>query len=185
MLRSRNLTAVSEPILHQVADEIDETAYLGVLDNGDLLNLEQACTRHPVHYCGWQGRRTPFYCTSAGKVLAAHLKEEELEELINQTDLLKYTQQTITDKKELIEELDKIRNQGYALSEREYQDQNNAVAVPIRSKDGIPLSDTQNNPIIAALGVVGPAYRFSIEKCIDAVPVLKSFAADISRAHTL
>lgn len=177
MLRSRSLSVIVEPYLHHITDELNETAYLGVLIDGELLNLQQICTRHLVQDCGWQGRKTPFYCTSAGKNLAAYLPEEEIRRLIGKFGLKRYTATTITDPEELLVEFQRIREQGYALSFGELEDQNNAVSVPIKL--------SMKNNAIAAVGVVGPAYRFTQQKCIDSVPLLKSVAADVSRSLTL
>ncbi len=82
MLRSRNLSVAIQPYLHHVADRLNETCYLGVLTGGELLNLEQVCGPQLVQHSGWQGRLTPFYCTSAGKVLAAYLPADEQRDLL-------------------------------------------------------------------------------------------------------
>lgn len=177
MLRSRTLSVIVEPYLHHITDEFNETAYLGVLVDGELLNLQQICTRHLVQDCGWQGRKTPFHCTSAGKNLAAYLPEEEIYRLIAKFGLKRYTATTITDPEKLMAEFQMIREQGYALSFGELEEQNNAVSVPIKS--------SSRSNAIAAIGVVGPGYRFSQQKCIDAVPLIKSVAADVLHSLTL
>ena len=172
MLRSRNLSVVVQQYLHHVADRLEETTYLGVLVNGELLNLEQVCGPHLVQHCGWQGRRTPFHCTSAGKALAAFLPGVELDRLIKGKGLPALTANTITDVEVLKQELEKVIEDGYALNIGELEDQNNAVAVPIKGPG--------KNQAVAALGVVGPAYRFTEMKCREAVPYLKSVAVEIS-----
>jgi DNA-binding IclR family transcriptional regulator len=172
MLRSRNLSVVCQPYLHHVADQLRETTYLGVLDNGESLNIEQACGPHLVQHCGWQGRRTPFYCTSSGKVLVAYLSEEEQDQLISQSILRTYTPHTITDPKILLDELKQVRQQGFAISLGELEDHNNAVSVPIII--------SQSRQVVASLGVVGPDYRFTESHCRDAVHFLKSVALEIS-----
>jgi DNA-binding IclR family transcriptional regulator len=174
MLRSRSLTVVVEPYLHHITDELNETAYLGVLQDGDLLNLAQICTRHLIQDCGWQGRRTPFHCTSVGKNLTAYLPEQEIRQLIEKKGLQRFTANTITDPDELMHEFELIREQGYALSFGELTEENNAVSVPIKS--------ASKNNAIAALGVVGPSYRFTRKKSIEAIPFLKSIATDVSRS---
>ncbi len=82
------------------------------------------------------------------------------------------TATTITDRDELRQALDQVRELGFALSLGELDEQNNAVAVPIRGRG--------SSLVVAALGVVGPGYRFSPERCLSEVPFLKSVAVDIS-----
>jgi DNA-binding IclR family transcriptional regulator len=172
MLRSRNLSVEIQPFLHHVADRLEETTYLGMLVDGGLLNMEQVCGPHLIQHVGWQGRRTPFYCTSAGKVLAASLSSEELDYLFRTQDLTAFTQQTITQREKLLEELALVREQGYALNIGELDNHHHAVAVPIHWRGG--------DLVVAALGVVGPAFRFTEALCLEAVPFLTSVAQEIS-----
>ena len=172
MLRSRNLSVEIQPFLHHVADQLEETTYLGMLVGGGLLNMEQVCGPHLIQHVGWQGRRTPFYCTSAGKVLAASLASDELEYLLHTQELTGFTQRTISTREELLEELACVRDQGYALNIGELDNHHHAVAVPIKWRGG--------DQVVAALGVVGPAFRFSEARCLEAVPFLTSVAQEIS-----
>ncbi len=172
MLRSRNLSIVCQPFLHHVADNLQETAYVGVLIDDEVLNIEQVCGPHLVQHCGWQGRRTPFYCTSSGKVLVGFIPDDEQERMIARTNLIPFTNRTITDPNLLREELKQARSQGFALSFGELEDQNNAVSVPII----VPGT----GQVIATLGVVGPGYRFAESHCQNAVHFLKSVALEIS-----
>jgi DNA-binding IclR family transcriptional regulator len=172
MLHSRNLAQLIQPYLHHVADVLAETSYLGVMHEGDVINVEQVCGPHMIQYVGWQGRRTPFHCTSSGKALVAYLPTDALEHLIAYKGLARFTANTITDPSELKRHLAKVREQGYAINIGELEDHNNAIAVPIWAQNG--------DRVAAALGVVGPSYRFKETNCHEAAPFLKSVAQEIS-----
>ncbi|MEZ4670919.1 MAG: IclR family transcriptional regulator [Anaerolineae bacterium] len=174
MLQSRALARAIQPYLYHVAENIKETAYLGVLVGGELLNLEQECGPHLIQYAGWQGRRTPFHCTSAGKMLAAHLPTADLDILLDKYPLTAYTSKTITDPDILLQDLAEIKARGYSMSMGELDDNLNAIAVPVKR---IGKSDGR---IIAAIGVAGPAYRFTPEVCEGAAAFLKSVGQEVS-----
>lgn len=174
MLQSRALARAIQPYLYHVAENIKETAYLGVLVGGDLLNLEQACGPHLIQYAGWQGRRTPYHCASAGKVLAAHLPSADLDMLLEKYPLMAFTANTVTDPDMLRQQLTEVKSQGYAISIGELDENINAIAVPVKR---IATSDGR---VIAAIGVAGPAYRFTREVCQAAVAFLKSVGQEVS-----
>jgi len=174
MLQSRSLARAIQPYLYHVAENVKETAYLGVLIGGDLLNLEQVCGPHLIQYAGWQGRRTPFYCSSAGKVLAAYLSEPQQERLLSEYPLQAFTTHTMTDPDVIREALAQVRAQGYAISVGELDENINAIAVPVKR---LASNDTR---VIAAIGVTGPAYRFTPEAIQAAIPFLKSVGQEVS-----
>ncbi len=170
MLNSRNVPQVVRPYLHYVADAVEELTYLGYLVRGEVLNVEQVPGPHLVQSVGWQGRRTPLHCTSAGKIFMAHMPEKELE-LVLEAGLLRLTPKTITDPADLRYELERVREQGYATSFEELEEGTNALAVPISSP---------NDEVIAAIGVVGPAYRFTPERAMSHLDVIRSVAREVS-----
>jgi IclR family acetate operon transcriptional repressor len=170
MLNSRNVPQVVRPYLHYVADAVEELTYLAYLVRGEVLNVEQVPGPHLVQSVGWQGRRTPLHCTSAGKIFMAHMPEKELESVL-QADLARLTPKTITDPADLRYELERVREQGYATSFEELEEGTNALAVPISSP---------NNEVIAAIGVVGPSYRFTPERALTHLDVIRSVAREVS-----
>jgi IclR family acetate operon transcriptional repressor len=170
MLNSRNVPQVVRPYLHYVADAVEELTYLAYLVRGEVLNVEQVPGPHLVQSVGWQGRRTPLHCTSAGKIFMAHMPEKELESVL-QAGLARLTPKTITDPADLRYELERVREQGYATSFEELEEGTNALAVPISSP---------NNEVIAAIGVVGPSYRFTPERALSHLDVIRSVAREVS-----
>jgi IclR family acetate operon transcriptional repressor len=170
MLNSRNVPQVVRPYLHYVADAVEELTYLAYLVRGEVLNVEQVPGPHLVQSVGWQGRRTPLHCTSAGKIFMAHMSEKQLEGVF-EAGLQSLTSKTITDPADLRYELERVREQGYATSFEELEEGTNALAVPIRSP---------NDEVIAAIGVVGPSYRFTPERAMSHLDVIRSVAREVS-----
>jgi DNA-binding IclR family transcriptional regulator len=71
-----------------------------------------------------------------------------------------------------MEELRRVRAQGFARSEQEFEEGINAVAAPIL--------DLGNQPV-ASVAVAGPAYRLTQERMAEIGPDVVATAYDVSR----
>jgi DNA-binding IclR family transcriptional regulator len=87
---------------------------------------------------------TPAHCTSAGKVLIAYTPLARIDE-----PLSAYTENTITDSVVLARQLERIRRQGLARSDREYVDGIGSLAVPVLGARGRAVG------ALAACGAAG------------------------------
>jgi IclR family KDG regulon transcriptional repressor len=88
------------------------------------------------------GQNIPMHASSLGKVILAFISQEQLEEALNNYDLYRCTPQTITNKNDLLTELEQIRKQGYAIDRGEQFDNTYCLGFPIRN---------HNNQVVAAL----------------------------------
>ena len=82
------------------------------------------------------GVRLPMHCSGLGKVLLAQKNDAELKRYINTKGLPALTQNTITTAPRLKAELEKIREQGYAMDDGEIMDGLRCVAAPIEDING-------------------------------------------------
>jgi len=133
-----------------------ETINLAILAEDKALYLEKIPSPEYLRIDTPIGQNDPCHTTALGKVLLAGLSEEELHLYLQRQDPLQaYTKNTITDPKELVKALEKIRKLGYATDEEEILEGVCCLAVPIR--------DSQGNTI-AAMSVSGPKVRMSKQK---------------------
>ena len=101
------------------------------------------------------GRRAPLYSTGLGKILLAYIPEKERKEIIAHTKIQQFTENTITNKKELEKELEQIRKQGVAFDKEENEKEVYCIAVPVKNYHG---------EVIAALSVSSPTYRINAQR---------------------
>jgi DNA-binding IclR family transcriptional regulator len=128
---------------------------LVVLDAGQVINLEQFVPpERQVKDIGRVGRRMCAHCTAAGKVLLASLPPDELEQALPD-ELVRFTAHTITDRDRLVQELARVRRQGYAEAREELEEGLNALGTPIHEHSG---------RVLAAATISGPAYRLTPEQ---------------------
>jgi DNA-binding IclR family transcriptional regulator len=162
---------VARPLLKQLAEACQETVNLSVLDARQIVNLEQFVPpARQVKNIGRVGRRMCPHCTAAGKVLLAHLSQDELDRIL-QAELEKFTPHTITNSHKLRQELVQVRKQGYAISQEELEKGLNVVAAPIYD---------HTEQVKASASVAGPAYRVAPELFPELTARLTDTTAKIS-----
>ena len=83
-----------------------------------------------------QGQVLPAYASACGKLLLSYLKPDELEKILNEVELKAFTYKTITDKKNLKEQLKQFREKGYAYETDELMLNRSCIAAPILNISG-------------------------------------------------
>lgn len=135
-LSASPLAMLSQPILDRLGEEIGESCSLAVLDSDEIVYLARSSASRVISPSLNVGRRIPAYCTSIGRILLAHLSENERESYLANARLQAYTQHTVTDRGELRIILDEARANGYAFSREQLEPRLSSLAVPVRDLSG-------------------------------------------------
>ena len=170
VLEQIDLREIAAPYLSTLAERTQETINIVVLSGHDCMNIDSAASPQPIRYVGRIGRRTPCHCTAAGKVLLAFLSPEEQTRILPKK-LPRFTDKTIVDNDTLAQDLAKIREQGYAITHEEHQEDLSAVAAPIYD---------HAERVIAAVAVSGPTYRIGPGEIERLVEPVREIAREIS-----
>src|SRR5512139_3223413 len=122
LLNQLDLRKEAEPFLKDLAERTKETVHMVILDRNEIVyidKVESDQNSSGLRMASRVGLRNPAHCSAVGKVLMAHLSEEELDRLIEEKGLLKRTENTITHSVELKDHLKGVRRQGYAVDDEE------------------------------------------------------------------
>src|SRR5665648_501292 len=171
-LHQMDLVREAAPCLKELVNQCNETVHLGALDGGEVLYLAKEESSQTIRMISYVGKRAPLHCTALGKVLLAYLSAEERKKILGEKVLLRLTENTITDKRELEKELDKIREQGFALDREENEKDVRCVASPIRNYQG---------EVIAAISISSPIFRIDINPQNNLNEVLIKTSEKISK----
>ena len=155
VLESLDLPELAQSYLRQLSDITNETAYLSILDNDEILYIGKAESSQSVRTNTKIGSRNRLHCTFMGKAILAFLPESNQRELIERMELIRNTSTTITNKDALIEEIETIRTQKYSIDNEESEEGVRCL--------GAPIFDHNGN-VLAAISVSGPAYRLSVSR---------------------
>ncbi|WP_121627219.1 IclR family transcriptional regulator [Poseidonibacter antarcticus] len=138
-------------LLEEISQKTDETAYLGIFDEYKLLYLNQIdTTNRKLTTRSKIGVQTQLYTNALGKSILA-FGNYNLEQL----KLNQYTNNTITDIKNLDTQLNLVRDKGFSIDNKEYQDGMCCVGVPLFNTDNI---------LIGAVGISGSSTRLDSKK---------------------
>lgn len=149
VLERLDLRRVAYPYLSALAELTQETVNIAVLDGNECINIGGAASPRPIQYIGRIGRRTPVHCTAAGKVLLAYMLPAERQKFLS-AELMRFTEKTVVDSQALSKTLGQIKQQGYAVTHEEHQQDLSAIAAPVCDHTG---------QVCAAVVISGPTYR--------------------------
>lgn len=139
-----------------------EALYVDVADN----------TEAPIRFSHTVGNRYPLYSIASGKVLLCGFSEKKLQKYLNETELKALTPRTICTKQAIINELGKVKSQGFACNDEEVCLGMRCIAVPVYGQD---------KSIVASIGITGTIYQMSYEYMKTLVPIMQQTSEAISR----
>jgi IclR family acetate operon transcriptional repressor len=162
--------AAREPMC-RLRDAVNETIHLSVPDGlRCMVMVDRVDCNQPVRTYHQVGDTSPMHATATGHAVLAHLSAEEVDEVIAH-GLDSYGEETITDAQLLRDELDRVRQDGYALNRNQYLPDVAAIAAAIRGADGVP---------VATVAISMPASRFEPDKLEQWGRMVADAAAEIS-----
>lgn len=154
----RNLGNFDLGILNELCDKFQESVNLGVRSDNEVVIIAMAQPQTALKVNKLIGDREPLHATALGKVLISELEQKDIRHLFQSKGLESCTPMTITDINTLIVELQKVREQGFAMDNQEYNLGLTCIGMPIRNF---------NHEIVAALSVSSPSFRVDLKKIIE------------------
>jgi IclR family pca regulon transcriptional regulator len=162
----------AQPVLEEMSEALGEASSVAVLDDGAVVYVGRAATKRIMSVTLGVGSRLPAYCTALGRVLLAHLTDEQVDIELSKVDWTQHTKHTVTSRSRLEELLVEVRHDGYAINDQELEIGLRSIAVPVRNVVGT---------VVAAMNVSSQASRVSrrelVERCL---PVLRNAADKLS-----
>jgi IclR family acetate operon transcriptional repressor len=122
---------------NQLANDTGMLANLMTEEDGKGVYLYQAQGDYAVDLDTHVGYRIHLHNTGVGKAILAFLSHDRVDEIVDKWGLPKTTENTITEKSDLMDELELTRNRGYALDHGERTRGLACIAAPIRLDDEI------------------------------------------------
>lgn len=152
VIGATDLRAEARPTIEALSQGIGETAHLIVLDGSSIVFLDGVEGRHAIRAVVRTGDRAPAHASAAGKVLLAALSTAQLRERYPGTRIRGGTAEALGSRRALEDELQVVREQGFATNLSESELGLHAVAVPVRDSAGT---------VRAAISISGPSVRLT------------------------
>ncbi len=167
-----DLHAAVGQVLSELRAQTGESSQVGVLDGHEVVYVDRLESAHSLRLFTETGRRVPVHCTSSGKVLLAYLPEARRHAVLRAAPLTALTPHTITSREQLVAELARVRQRGWAEAINEREIGIASIAAPVRDVTG---------EVVAAISIGVPLARCSVMALRRLAPTIVEAAEAASR----
>ena len=173
----RDLYRAAKPELRELLDRTGHSVYLAVEEHDDLVILESLdpdVSSGDGSGVGQRGhlttprvgQRAYLHTPALGKAILAHLPETKVDSVLSRHGLPELTEESITERAKLEAELERVREQGYAVNDEEQHRNYKGIARPVLVE----------GDVVGAVSVTGP--KADIELETDSIHDLLQSAVD-------
>lgn len=172
-LQRIDISAIAQPFVDQLVDEVHCTGHLGVANGDEIVYLIRTDSDKPYQMPSRVGHAIPMHSSGIGKTVLAGWTDEEIERFVARTGLPRRTEHTVTTLEGLRSELAAVRERGYALDCEENVPGVVCVAAPVRDHTGAARYGVSISTL---------ALEYSPQQLEAFAPVVMETAAQISAA---
>jgi len=153
-----DVTGFVKPYLTQLLDVINETVNFLAFDGDNILfkdKLEPSNASFRTRT--YIGLHSPAYCSAAGKCFLAFASDQIREAYWqrNHNTMRQLTENTILEKGAFFQELERVRERGFAIDDEENEAGISCVAIPVFNKDGMPIYAISVSPLTPKMARLG------------------------------
>jgi DNA-binding IclR family transcriptional regulator len=152
---------VARTEVNRLANETGDISALLIEEHGLGVFLHRAEGERAIHIDSYTGQRIYLHGAALGKAILAALPQDRVVEIVDQRGLPALTENTITTRDALFDELDRIAEAGFAFDDEERLNGLRSVAAPITDGD-----DT----VLGAVSIAGPTSRVQDDRFHETFP---------------
>jgi IclR family acetate operon transcriptional repressor len=172
-LKTRDVVSCARPFMRELVAASGETSNLAILDHGDPVFIAQVECEEMMRMVANLGGRAPVHASGVGKAMLSSLSQGEVNRILRQRQLTRFNDNTLTTKAEFIDELRRIREQGYSFDNEEQSIGLRCIAANIYN---------EHAEAVAAVSISGPRSRITDERVPDLGQLLIQTANQITEA---
>jgi DNA-binding IclR family transcriptional regulator len=139
-LKRIDIVQAAKPYLEALAKLVDDTVFMVVENEGQVVYLYKIIGSSTIVRTCDLGSRNHMYCTGVGKALLAAYSGDRVARIVKRHPMRRLLKNTLTNLGDLLEELRKTRERGYALDDRENREDTFCVAAPLYSVGKEPIA---------------------------------------------
>jgi IclR family KDG regulon transcriptional repressor len=164
------------PYLEEINQKTNLSVFLGRSDGPKAVILDKVDSPYDIKVSSETGMKIPLIAGAGGKVLLSQLPEAQIDKILSEHKLKKFTSFTLTDQKHFKNRVKRVRREGFALDDEEYIEGIRALAIPL---------DVGRPDLQAAIWVVGLKSQVSDKKIPGYRDMLKKIGARIEAQFSL
>lgn len=149
------LFRVAKPEIDELQEQTGEHTNIMVEEDGYIVQLYKSAGAETIDDDAPTGQYFYPHQTATGKAMLAQMSRDKVNAIIEELGLPASTEQTITDVTSLRDELDPIRERGYAINREEHYQGVYAVGTAIESEE---------DGVLGAISISGPLGRMGDDR---------------------
>ncbi|WP_343563355.1 IclR family transcriptional regulator [Kiloniella sp. b19] len=154
-LKKRSFATQARPLMKDLMNASGETCNLAVLEGGQVVFIAQIESRDTMRMVVNLGSRGPLHATAVGKALLSALPEREARGIVEGLELTGLTDRSLTSREALLQELDSVRQKGFAVDDEEQKIGLTCLAANIYD---------EHHEAVAAISISGPSVRVTPQR---------------------
>ena len=154
ILDNVDIRVIANKYIRKLHENCKEAVHLAILRNDKVIYIDKIDNPQGLSLATYVGFSTDPHAAAGGKVLLSGLSEREVRNIYEKRPLKTYGKNTITNMAQLLEELENIRKQGYAIDNEEYYEGVRCVAAPVKA----------GGKIAAAISVTGSIFSITMDR---------------------
>ena len=169
--RQFDLVRIVRPFLEELTRSTGETASFAVLERDRAVYLVQVLSESIIRGVPPIGFELGLHCTAVGKVLLTSFNDDQIAAFLVEHGLPRHTENTIVNAEVLRKELERIKQNGYALDNEEAENGGRCIAAPVLDDD---------HAVVAAVSITGPVTRMTVDQIDNLAAVVRRVAGKIT-----
>lgn len=161
--KNTGLLSIAQPVLEKLNRVTTESVSLNIIENNERRCIYNLPSQHKLSANTYVGDTSPLYAGASAKVLLAHWSDAEIAHYLREVQFEAITEKTITSKEQLVQNLQQIKEQGYAVSYGERVKGAVSISAPISN---------EYSEVLASVTIIIPSARieeYVIEELIQEV----------------
>jgi len=171
VLEQLDLSSEAKVELEKLRDKTGKTVHLGYLNEIEVVYIDKVESTSGIRLYSSPGKTAPLHATALGKAILANVPESRLEKIFSKIELTPQTDKTITFQNELLKEIERVKERGYAIDDEEFEKGVRCIAAPIYRYDG---------KVDAAVSITGLSAQMKDDKIKDIASQVLQHAKNIS-----
>ena len=170
-LNEIGLVSIVTPVLEDLTRATGECGHFAIRSGASCLVVAKTSGTGAFRFAEQMGNLRPAYCTALGKVLIAGLAPAQLERYLQNLELRPFTASTIVDVGALSREIERVKRDGIAIDDGEFDAEVRCVAAGVYDFTGA---------VAGAIGISGPVWRLSVKELQEKAQQVCAAARELS-----
>jgi DNA-binding IclR family transcriptional regulator len=120
------------PYLEEIVERTRLSVFLGIRSGNRAIIMDKVDSPTDIKVSSEAGMAIPLVAGAGGKILLSQLSDMELDKILAESKLVKFTSASCVNKKTYRSMIRRAHRQGFALDDEEYIEGVRAFAVPLR-----------------------------------------------------